>query len=107
MEKRMTRRTILLLMAVFVISAVPITPSESSDLRRQSIRPADSVVRYGAVDAGYYGGFAPNGYDYNPYGHGNTVLYGFALPAYGYGCFQRTVVLTIFGPRLRRVWVCD
>ena len=46
----------------------------------------------GLAGAGYYGGY-----------------YG-GYPAYGYGyggCWRRVVVHTPYGPRARRVWVCD
>lgn len=47
-------------------------------------------IGLGLAGAGYYGGY-----------------YG-GYPAYGYGgCWRRTVVYTPYGPRARRVWVCN
>jgi len=48
---------------------------------------------------GLYGGYpyGAYGYDY-PYG---AYAYG------GRGCWRRQVVHTAYGPRVRRIWVCD
>jgi len=46
-------------------------------------------VGLGLAGAGYYGGYY-GGYPY----------------AYG-GCWRRAVVDTPYGPRVRRIWVCD
>jgi hypothetical protein len=47
----------------------------------------------GLAGAGYYGGY------YGGYG---------GYPYYGYGgCWQNIAVDTPWGPRIRRIWVCD
>lgn len=63
-------------------------------------------VEHAPPAPGYFGTFAPNAYDYGPTGYGSTPPYGYGFPPYGYGCLQRTVVLTLFGPRVRSVWMC-
>jgi hypothetical protein len=46
----------------------------------------------GALASPYY-------YGYGPYYYGGGPYYG--------GCYRTTCVYTPYGPRLRRVWVCE
>lgn len=92
-------------LSLFISAAV--LPAAASEVRNDTARNYTyEVVERRAPAPGYFGTFGPNAYDYSPAGYGESPPYGYGFPPYGYGCLQRTVVLTLFGPRIRSVWVC-
>jgi hypothetical protein len=96
-----------LTVAAISIIAAAVLPSEAAD--RRPLRTYDAgkpAIEPDAPAPGYFGIFEPNAYDYEPHGYGPVPPFGYGFPPYGFGCLQRTVVLTLFGPRVRQVWVC-
>jgi hypothetical protein len=103
----MSSRKILLAFTEILIIAATLLPSEASERKRAgAYEPANPNMRPQPAGPGYFGIFGPNAYDYEPFGYGTVPPSGYGFPPYGFGCLQRTVVLTLFGPRIRQVWVC-
>ena len=94
-------RKVLLIFAAIMGAAVIVAPSGASARGRGGRGRgfgwggAAIGLGLGLGAAGYYGGYG--------YGPG---YYGAGYPAYG-GCWRRAVVDTPYGPRARRIWVCD
>jgi hypothetical protein len=108
-EKPMYRK-ILLIIAALVGAGIAFAPTGASARgwgRGRGFGFGGAAIGLGLglglAGAGYYG----RGYGYAPYGY---PAYGYGYPAaYGYdrGCWRRTVVDTPYGPRVRRIWVCE
>ena len=96
----MYRKMLLILAAIVGVAFAPATASARGGFRGGGFRggrgfgfaaPAIGLgLGLGLAGAGYYGGY---------YGGG---------PYYAArGCWRRTLVDTPWGPRVRRIWVCD
>ena len=104
----MAWRKILLSVSFISAATATLTSVDAADRRRVETTDTSFIAPPPtAPPPGYFGTFGPNAYDYEPAGYGSEPPYGYGFPPYGFGCLQRTVVWTLFGPRVRRVWVCN
>ena len=94
-------RKILLIIALLVGGSVAFAPTQASARRGgrgwggRGFGWGGAAIGLG-LELGLAAGYPAYGYGYPAYGY----------PAYG-GCWRRGVVHTPYGPRYRRVWVCD
>ena len=87
----MLRKVMLACVAVAAMATVAIPMDDASARGRGGGGHRGGGFHHGG---GFRGGFYGPGIGFYPYG------------AYGVGCYRTVRVITPYGPRLRRVWVC-